>query len=313
MHRDAACRGGRLLAWLQLVRLPNLFTAAADVAAGFLFTHAVLGWPDALPLGLLVTASVLLYAAGVVLNDVFDYDVDKSERPERPLPSGRISVASAMRAGWTLLACGVGLAGVAGLASGDLRPVIVAAALAGTIVAYNRSLKRTPIGPLAMGACRGLNLLLGMSLASGAWAAPHGLIVAAMTVYVIGVTWFARTEAEESRRGHLLLAAVTILAGLCLLEPLPRWTPDVVALLALEPERWTLLLTVLAALIGFRLLKAVVHPSPKMVQEAVRHCILSLIVLDGAICFVVQGLAPAALIVLLLVPATLAGRWIAST
>ncbi len=304
---------GTALAWLQLVRLPNLFTAAADVAAGFLFTHAAFGGGDGSPMALLIGASVLLYAGGVVLNDVFDYSLDCGERPERPLPSGQISLGAAKLAGWVLLVVGIALAGTAAVLGSDVRPGLVALALAGTIVAYDRLLKRTPLGPPAMGACRGLNLLLGMSLSTAAWSTPHFLIVAAIAVYVTGITWFARTEAEQSRRGQLLLAAVVILGGIFLLEPLPRWSADTVLLLQLEPTRWTLLLTALGALIGLRLIRAIAAPSPGLVQAAVRHCILSLIVLDAAICFVTQGLGPAAAIVVLLVPATWAGKWVAST
>ncbi len=304
---------GTLRDWLQLVRLPNLFTAAADGAAGFLFTHAALTASDGLPMALLIGTSVLLYAGGVVLNDVFDYALDCRERPERPLPSGRISRMAAARLGWGLLVAGIGLAAAASAVGGDLRPVLIAAVLALVIVAYDGLLKKTPLGPVAMGSCRGLNLLLGMSLSTVAWQSPHYLIAGALTVYVAGVTWFARTEAEQSRRGQLLASAVTILAGLLLLEPLPRWSEDTVALLVAEPSRWTVLLTALGGLIALRLIRAIADPSPPMVQAAVRHCILSLIVLDGAICFVTQGLAPAAAIVLLLIPATFAGKWIAST
>lgn len=305
--------GGRTLAWLQLARLPNLFTAAADAAAGFLFTHAVFSPGDGLSMSLLIGASVALYAGGVVLNDVFDCQLDCRERPERPLPSGRISLEAARLAGWGLLAIGIMAAGVAAASAGDVRPGLVALVLAATIACYDGFLKKTPLGPPAMGACRGLNLLLGMSLSAVPWQAPHYLIVAAVTVYVTGITWFARTEAEQSRRGQLSLAALVILAGILLLEPLPRWSPDTVPLLQREPARWTLLLTALGALIGFRLIRAIADPSPLLVQTAVRHAILSLIVLDAAICFVTQGLGPAAAIVLLLVPATVTGKWIAPT
>ena len=304
---------GTTLAWLQLIRLPNLFTAAADVAAGFLFTHAVFVSGDVLPMSLLIAASVSLYAAGVVLNDVFDSALDEKERPERPIPSGRITLGVAKAAGWGLLALGLALAVIVSVLTADVRPGSIAFVLALVIVFYDRALKKTPVGPVAMGACRGLNLLLGMSLSTIAWGAPHYLIVVAMTVYVMGITWFARTEAEQSHRGQLLVSAVVILMGIVLLEPLPRWAPDTVALLLAEPARWALLLTALGALIGFRLIRAIVDPSPPMVQAAVRHGILSLIVLDAAICFVTQGLTPAAAIVLLLVPATVTGRWIAST
>ena len=304
---------GRTLAWLQLIRLPNLFTAAADVAAGFLFTRAVFVSGDVLSMSLLIAASVSLYAAGVVLNDVFDSALDEKERPERPIPSGRISLGAARAAGWGLLALGLALAVIVSVLTGDVRPGSVAFVLALVIVFYDGVLKKTPVGPVAMGACRGLNLLLGMSLSPDAWGAPHYLIVAAMTVYVMGITWFARTEAEQSHRGQLLISAVVIVLGLLLLEPLPRWSEDTVVLLKQEPARWTLLLTALGALIGFRLVRAIADPSPALVQAAVRHGILSLIVLDAAICFVAQGLGPAAVIILLLLPATTAGRWIAST
>ena len=80
-----------LRAYLELLRLPNLFTAAADVAMGFLFVRATWAAPRhdwlLVPVAL---ASILLYASGVVLTDVFDRTIDSRQRPERPLPSGRI-------------------------------------------------------------------------------------------------------------------------------------------------------------------------------------------------------------------------------
>ena len=102
---------------------------------------------------------MVLYAAGTALNDVFDLEIDRAERPGRPLPSGRVSAAVGR------LARRPGAAGRpgAGLASGSVVSGIVAAILAGCILAYDAGLKHTPLGPVFMGACRGLNLLLGMS------------------------------------------------------------------------------------------------------------------------------------------------------
>ena len=80
----------------------------ADVAMGFLYVQLStdeqaweMAWRDAPTLILLVAASTLLYAGGVALNDVYDVDIDRQERPERPIPSGRISLAAARRLGWT--------------------------------------------------------------------------------------------------------------------------------------------------------------------------------------------------------------------
>ena len=99
-----------------LLRLPNLFTAVADVAMGFFFVQSGgLRWQmqpaDAITLLLLAAVSCLLYAAGVVLNDVFDVETDRLQRPDRPIPSGRVTLATASRLGWSLLALGVAGAG----------------------------------------------------------------------------------------------------------------------------------------------------------------------------------------------------------
>src|SRR3954454_15279158 len=143
--------------YLQLIRLPNVFTAAADSLAGWLLVKGSLESPGRwLPL---VAASMTLYAAGIALNDVFDYAIDLEERPARPLPSGRVSRRLAAWMGGAMLALGPLLAALSGSASS----AAVAAALAACILAYDAGLKRSWIGPEIMGACRGLNVLLGMS------------------------------------------------------------------------------------------------------------------------------------------------------
>jgi len=304
-----------LRAYLQLVRVPNLFTAMADVVMGFLFTHAAIGGGDAWVFGLLVGASTLVYAAGVVLNDVFDFAVDARERPERPLPSGRIPLSVARKLGAGLLLVGVAWAWLGGFLAGDLRPGLVGSGLAGCVVLYDAVLKRTPLGPVTMGACRLLNVLLGMSAAVGPWGDEHWLAAAAMGTYIVGVTWFARTEAGQSRRRHLVPATAVIVGGIGLLWMVPgRCDPaELVPLLQDEPGRWSLLMAVLGALIGFRCLRAVVEPVPYRVQTAVRQCILSLVILDAAACFVVRGIPGAVMVLVLLVPTVVLGWWIEST
>ena len=151
----------------------------ADVAMGFLFVQvAPVGqstWhmtaADRLTLGLLMAASCLLYAAGVVLNDVFDVELDRRERPERPTPLGpRIAARGPACLGWLLLAGGVALAWLAPLPAWQFRPGMIGTLLAVSIVLYDRGLKRTPLGPLAHGRCRMLNVLLGMSVLAGPFA-----------------------------------------------------------------------------------------------------------------------------------------------
>ena len=88
MTEDARS-SSRLLAYLQLFRLPNVFTAMADIAMGFWFTQPMFSVRMRLVFALLLLASSLMYTAGMVLNDVFDLEIDRQERRSRPLPSGQ--------------------------------------------------------------------------------------------------------------------------------------------------------------------------------------------------------------------------------
>lgn len=72
--------------FLELVRIPNAFTAIADCLAGYFIVSSNLNPPV-----LACLVSGCLYSGGIVFNDYFDYEIDKKERPERVLPSGRIS------------------------------------------------------------------------------------------------------------------------------------------------------------------------------------------------------------------------------
>ena len=91
--------------YLRLLRISNVFTAIADVGMGFLFVHHTL--QPAAVFGCLAAASALLYSAGMVLNDVWDVQQDRRERPDRPIPSGRIPLAEARRIGFGLLISGI--------------------------------------------------------------------------------------------------------------------------------------------------------------------------------------------------------------
>lgn len=321
---SAATSQSRLLAYLRLFRAPNVFTAIADVAMGFLFVQGTL-FPLANFL-LLAFASSLLYTAGMVLNDVFDFEVDLHERPQRPLPSGRIARRTAMRLGYAMLMGGVLLGWSAGLVGRLTEPIwacgIVATALAVCVVAYDAWLKKSNLGALGMGACRFLNVLLGMSFGvreAFPWPqfTPVQLVVASgIGVYIVGVTWFARSEAEQSRRARLLLGVVVMSAGISLLAFFPA-LPQ----LAGQPEHfnldphfvWPMALFLMAVSILRRCLVAVNDPEPRNVQAAVKHCIMSLIVLDAAVSLLVTDWPWAVGVLTLLLPMLVVGKWVYST
>jgi 4-hydroxybenzoate polyprenyltransferase len=311
----------------ELFRLPNVFTAMADIFLGFLFTHEDLQpWPV---FSLLLAASCLLYTAGMVLNDVFDRDVDAQERPGRPIPSGRISVAFARRLGFGMLIAGGAFGWAAGwldgplqggaLHGGHFRSGLTATALAAAVMAYDWLLKRTPLAPLAMGACRALNVLLGMSIAAGPWRPLHWAVAAGLGIYIAGVTWFARTEARQSSRWRLALGTAAIVAGIAVLGDMPAFVTadlDLVSLprVALAAgKNWGLFWIMMAVLIGWRCLLAVVDPAPFRVQSAVKNCLRSLIILDAMACVAVRGAWPGGAIILLLLPMMFLGRRLYTT
>jgi 4-hydroxybenzoate polyprenyltransferase len=267
----------------------------------------------------------------MVLNDVYDLEIDRRQRPERPLPSGRVDPALARMLGYELLLAGVAFGWLAGWLAGTAASGIVATALATMVVIYDAWLKRTPLGPVGMGTCRLLNVLLGMSAAMGMsatvdplsavptvpLAATHWLIAVGIGTYVIGVTWFARSESTTSPRGPLALAIVVMIAGLALLAWFPAWA-EVAAVDFPQPRfadgpHWMLLLVTLGFMILWRPARAVIEPVPSRVQTAVKQCILSLIVLDAAVTYAFHGMSWSVAILLLLFPALTLGRWFAST
>jgi 4-hydroxybenzoate polyprenyltransferase len=300
----------RLPTYAQLVRLPNVPSALADICLGALAAGAL---PRAwLPFLLLLPASACLYMAGMVFNDYFDRQQDAHERPFRPLPSGRVTPAAAARLGAGLLAVGVLLAALAGLTLGPesrpTTPPLLAAGIVVAVFAYDAWLKRTGLGPAAMGLCRFLNVLLGLS--AGGPPTPTGLHLALVVgVYAAGVTWFARTEARVSNRAELQGAAVVLLAALLLALPLPA---------TLKPGTSSVLFPYLLVAFGFAVglpvCRAVAAPSAANVQAAVTRCLLGLTVLDAILATGLVGVVGLA-ILLLLVPAVYLRRqkWLYAT
>jgi len=211
-----APRRGTLAAWAQLLRLPNLFTVPGDPLAGFALAGGLGSWADLLAVLPCAAAAVLIYAAGLVLNDLCDRQADARDRPSRPLPAGEIRPASAAAASAILAAGGIALAAMVSLPA-----AAVAAALALAVVVYDAATKRIRVvGPVTMGLCRGLSLLLGAAAAGAgrATATPVAVAVVLLTVYVALVTYLASFEAGPAHRAgplrHLRPEAVQKAVGL---------------------------------------------------------------------------------------------------
>jgi 4-hydroxybenzoate polyprenyltransferase len=299
---------GRALDYARLLRLPNVFTALADIGLAS-FAAGVAAFRPAV--GLFVAASACLYCGGMVWNDYFDIEQDRRERPFRPLASGAISRPAARRLGTALLFFGWLFALAAGLRGNRLNvaPAVIAGLLVVAILLYDRWLKRTPVGPVGMGACRFLNVLLGCAVTS-TLELPWSLrlhLAAAVGLYIVGVTWFARTEARSSEPGHLRSAAAVMAAAVAIALPLPMHMPA-----GTSSILFPFLLVGFGFAVGMPVWRAWVKPEPARVQSAVKRAILGLIALDAILATAVAGTA-GLLLLLLLPPALVLGQWLYST
>jgi len=305
----------RLLACAQLLRLPNVFTAFADIALGAVVGAAILPSAPAsfwFAMLLLALASGSLYLAGMVWNDIFDRAEDSKARPFRPIPSGRVRVGSAAVLGVVLFVLGLTLAGLAGLPGREMwhdEPLGHAFVLVAAILMYDGWLKRTPAGPVAMGGCRFVNVLFGLSLLPeevlGEELRIH--LAGVVGMYIVGVTWFARTEEGRSQRRQLIAAATVIALSLVL---------GLILKAKLPPGQGTFLypylLVAFGFLVGRPIARAINSPGPLEVQAAVKRSVLGLVALDAVLAAAFGGV-PALAILLLLPPALALGKWVYST
>lgn len=292
---------GGVTAWLQLVRLPNVFTVLADIGAAFLLVSG--GRAPVARFIIILLAGVALYWAGMVLNDVFDVEKDRRERSSRPIASGAISLAAARAAGWSLLVVGVALASVSGFlptegSPSSWLPAAIAVALAVMIVAYDGPLKATPIAPAAMGSCRVLSFLLGASpvlpMIESVPSIPTYLLGIAFGfgVYVMGITTLARDEALGGKLVNLRVGFLVLLIGVGMLAV----APDLATSKQSMNWQWSsgrpfyVLIGVCAVPVALRGIRLQLAPSGPKLGETIRVGLLTIIPFSAA--FAALGAGP---------------------
>ncbi|MBR0191443.1 MAG: UbiA family prenyltransferase [Thermoguttaceae bacterium] len=324
----------RLFPFLQLVRFPNVFVLLADIlTVAFLLTSLeLLPAQNLVPFIAAGVGAVCLYWAGMILNDAFDFLEDSVLRPERPLPSGRIALPTAIKTGWGLLAAGWVLCFLAGIGTRNLTSALsvigIATVLRACIVMYDARLKNTPMGPFLMGLCRGLNVLLFLAFMDPEKlnaAVPLFLYPMALTVFITGVTFYARNETQDApeagiRRpgvGMMVFSVLLLVGGVAILLPFPTQLnaaiPGIVQpLFMFQPWRWPTLLGVLAIWLAFRAVTAYFQDETA-VRRVVKQALFLVFLLDAGLTLVVAGIPHAMVILALFVLASLIGRWIYST
>ncbi len=216
---------------IRLVRLPQVPTAAADSAAGAVLAQHVFGLERPYVAGMVILASLLLYAGGMVFNDLAHVERDRTIHPDRPLPSGAVSRETAYGLGISLF-----LAGVVSAAWGGWVTLLLAVGLVGGILLYNYTAATHPVfGPLLMGALRSGNFVLGLSLAGVSVTQWTGGMVLAFGIglHIVCVTLISVLEETPEARFFLKTYAgldvfiLVLLSGYLLFLPqgkgLPVW------------------------------------------------------------------------------------------
>ncbi len=277
------------------MRPANIVTSVADVLAGIAISGYFLeAGKEILPVFLLCLSTIGLYGGGIVFNDVFDAELDKIERPERAIPSGAVSIMEATVLGIILLVIGLLAAFAFSVWSGLIAFLILVFALV-----YNKFGKHhTFLGPLNMGLCRGLNLLLGISILS---LSVHSLYFLGLIplIYIFSITMISQGEVHGSNRNKLyaggflyLIVIGSILYSAYLQQHL------LYAIFFLIAFAWMIFKPLFAA---------IQDPIGKNIGMAVKAGVISLILMDAAWASA-YGQVYFALIIAMLLPISL---WLA--
>jgi 4-hydroxybenzoate polyprenyltransferase len=296
----------KLIGYLRLMRPANVVTSVADVLAGIAiagyFVTSGTTWLAPvngdnlpfLPVILLCISTIGLYSGGIIMNDVFDAKLDAVERPERPIPSGLISKNAATIFGGICFFIGIFTAGLLGRNAQYLAVAIMICCLI-----YNRFLKHSAIfGPINMGLCRGLNLLLGVCIIPDQ-VERYWYLAIVPIVYIAAITMISRGEVHGGSKKPLYAAA-----GLYALVIASVTYFAVVN----ESTRLSITLAFLAmfgAMILRPLFKAIKNPIGPNIGKAVKSGVIALIVLNAAWASAF-GAWPIAIAIIILLPISLA-------
>lgn len=282
----------KYLIFLKLARPANLVTAVADILAGIAISGALLATqlnPGlSINILLLCLSTIGLYGGGIVFNDVFDIKIDRLERPERPLPKGLISLQSATIYGILLLTTGIISAFLVNQTAGTIAILTSISALVYDKWGKNHSW----LGPPNMGLCRGLNLLLGISIVPQ-MAFELWYLAFVPIIYISAITMISRGEVHGSSKTPLQFAAFLYLLVITLI-------------LIFSYDRGTLFSAILfllffAYFVFKPLSKAIAEPSALFIRKSVKAGVIALILMNASWA-AAAGSFPLALIITALLP-----------
>lgn len=246
-----------------------MLTSVADVLAGIAISGYFANEIEYTSVILLCVSTMGLYAGGIVFNDVFDAELDRIERPERAIPSGAVRIGEARLLGAILFVAGIISAFCFSPLSGIIAVLISAAALI-----YNKFAKHHSfMGPLNMGLCRGLNLLLGMSILVPSLQQWYFLGIIPV-IYIFSITMISRGEVHGISKRNLYTGGVLyfLVTGAILYYSFIR-EQLMLTLAFILPFAW---------MIFKPLLTAIADPVGRNIGKAVKAGVISLILMDAA-------------------------------
>jgi 4-hydroxybenzoate polyprenyltransferase len=286
-----------------LLRAPNLFTVPSNVLAGY-FSVASSFTANFSSLAILIMSSVLLYISGIVFNDYFDIEVDRKERPFRPLPSEKVPKRTAfVAAAVSMLAANV-LAFMASTPS-----LIIVIILSIIILSYDYRLKKTIVGPIFMGSARALNVFLGASpIFPAAVMLPNSLPLLRLTavtisefLYVLSISLLSRIEIGPKRSARTIIGPFMVIFSVIAMIAVA----SIVRLFQID------VIVSLSLFVGIIIIvskRTIVEGSSTSIQRAIKILVLSIIVLDSIFISGTAGIYYGLPTLLLIVPSILLAR-----
>lgn len=194
--------------WLQLLRIPNLFTLPGDTVLGYIIAGGLI---NRSPFPFCITAIIFLYSFGLVTNDLADFNEDSIKHPDRPLPSGRVSRKAAKFAAILLLTLALVIS-----ARLNIYAFYTALVLASFILLYNFIFKKNSIiGPFTVALCRVLSIIFGFLAAGIEGPIPPMLYIVSFTwmlyFFAISLAAYYETDPERPVRGRFMLFLIPML------------------------------------------------------------------------------------------------------
>ena len=183
----------------RIIRPLNSVAAGIAVIVAYLIATGTL-IPEVL---LLFLAVFFVTAAGNVINDYFDVEIDRVNRPDRPIPSGAVTLPAARAYAVTLFLLGILVCLIT-----NWLCIAIAVGNSLLLIVYAARLKRTPLfGNIAVSYLAGSMFLFG-----GALNGINGLI---HCIPFAGMTFFAMLARElikdaEDVEGDLASGAETL-------------------------------------------------------------------------------------------------------